>query len=117
MLEPLLDSAVKEKILLAILARGDAYSRELAQTFGVPVYGVQYQLGNLERGGVLCSRLRGRTRLYGFDPRYPFLKELRVLLEKARDFYPPEERAAWFEPRLRPRLAAGAPKRTLRRKP
>jgi DNA-binding transcriptional ArsR family regulator len=105
MLEPLLDSPVKEKILLAVLARGESYPRELARTFGLPVYAVQYQLGRLERGGVLYSRLRGRTRLYGFNPRYPFLRELRALLGKARDFYAPDERAAWFEPRLRPRRA------------
>ena len=105
MLEPLFDSAVKEKILLAVLARGESYPRELARIFGVPVYAVQYQLGNLEKGGVLYSRLRGRTRLYGFNPRYPFRKELVALLEKAQRFLHDRRAAAWFEPRLRPRRA------------
>lgn len=105
MLEPLFDSPIKEKSLLAILVRGESYPRELARIFGIPVYSVQYQLRNLERGGVLYSRLRGRTRLYGFNPRYPFRKELVALLEKARGFYTPAERQAWLEPRLRPRRA------------
>jgi len=105
MLEPLFDSPAKEKALLAIQARGESYPRELARIFGLPVYTIQYQLRNLERGGVLYSRLRGRTRLYGFNPRYPFRKELLALLEKARDFYIAAERPAWLEPRLRPRRA------------
>lgn len=105
MLEPLFDSPVKEKVLLAILARGESYPRELAGIFGLRVYSIQYQLQKLERGGVLYSRLRGRTRLYGFNPRYPFRKELLGLLEKARDFYTAVERQSWFEPRLRPRRA------------
>ncbi len=41
------------------------------------------QLEQLEAGGVLFSRLAGRTRLYGFNPRYPFLQELKALLDKA----------------------------------
>ena len=105
MLEPLFDSPVKEKVLLAILARGESYPRELAGIFGLRVYAVQYQLQKMERGGVLYSRLRGRTRLYGFNPRYPFRRELLSLLEKARGFYPAAERRAWLEPRLRPRRA------------
>jgi DNA-binding transcriptional ArsR family regulator len=105
MLEPLFDSPVKEKALQAILARGESYPRELARLFGLPVYTIQYQLRNLERGGVLYSRLRGRTRLYGFNPRYPFRKELLALLEKARNYYSVAERQTWLEPRLRPRRA------------
>jgi predicted transcriptional regulator len=104
-LEPLLDSPVKEKILLAVLSRGESYPRELSRLFGLPVYSVQYQMRNLEKGGVLYSRLRGRTRLFGFNPRYPFRKELQALLEKALLFYGESERRAWFEPRLRPRRA------------
>jgi hypothetical protein len=45
----------------------------------------------------------GRTRLYSFNPRYPFLDELRALLEKALEFYPEEEKARLFPERSRPR--------------
>jgi len=49
------------------------------------------------------SRTAGRTRLYSFNPRYPFLKELRSLLEKALSFYPEEEREELMMSRRRPR--------------
>jgi DNA-binding transcriptional ArsR family regulator len=103
MLEPLLDSPAKEKILLYLYTHGDSYPRELARSLGLYVTAVQYQLGKLENGGVLYSRLRGRVRLFGFNPRYPFKKELEDLLEKALSFVPPEEREKLYKPRLRPR--------------
>ncbi|MDP2975723.1 MAG: hypothetical protein Q8N45_05855, partial [Anaerolineales bacterium] len=53
---------------------------------------IQKQLEKLELGGVLVCRTAGRTRLYTFNPRYPFLNELKSLLEKALSFYPEEER-------------------------
>lgn len=61
------------------------------------------QLEKLENGGVLFSRLAGRTRLYGFNPRYPFLNELRALLDKALTFYPEDIRVGLQENRRRPR--------------
>jgi len=42
----------------------------------------------LESGGILVSRAKGRTRLYTFNPRYPFLKESKEILDKALSFYP-----------------------------
>ena len=64
---------------------------------------IQKQLAKFESGGVLVSRPAGRTRLYSFNPRYPFLKELRGLLEKALSFYPEQEREALLMNRRRPR--------------
>jgi hypothetical protein len=49
------------------------------------------------------SRTAGRTRLYEFNPRYTFLKELKSLLEKALSFYPEEEREKLLMNRRRPR--------------
>ncbi|MBI2330848.1 MAG: hypothetical protein HYU84_01485 [Chloroflexi bacterium] len=45
----------------------------------------------------------GRTRLYTFNPRYPFLRELLALLEKALAFYPREEQERLLMNRRRPR--------------
>ena len=54
-------------------------------------------------GGVLYSKLKGRIRLFGFNPRYPFKKELEALLAKALTFVPEEEAERLYRPRLRPR--------------
>jgi predicted ArsR family transcriptional regulator len=103
MLEPLLGSATCEQALLFILARQEGYARQISTFFGLKLYAVQRQLEKLEAGGVLVSRLAGRTRLYEFNPRYAFLKELQTLLAKALDFYPADERARILMNRRRPR--------------
>jgi hypothetical protein len=45
----------------------------------------------------------GRTRLYQFNPRYPFLKELKQLLQKAFSYYPKNVRESLMMDRRRPR--------------
>jgi len=103
MLEPLLESGAKEKILLCVFTHGESYPREIARSLGLNVNTVQYQLLKLEGGGVLYSKLKGRIRLFGFNPRYPFKKELEALLEKTLGFVPEAERQRLYTPRLRPR--------------
>jgi hypothetical protein len=103
MLEPLLGSATSERALIFILARNEGYAREMARFFETDLSGVQKQLEKLELGGVLVSRTAGRTRLYTFNPRYPFLKELKSLLDKALTFYPEDERRRLLMNRRRPR--------------
>ena len=64
---------------------------------------IQNQLDKLELGGILAGTTNGRTRLYTFNPRYAFLKELKQLLEKALSFYPEDEREKLVMERRRPR--------------
>jgi len=103
MLEPLLESEKKEKILLYIYSHGESYSMEIAKAFGFYLNAVQNQLQKLEYGGILYSRLKGKVRLFGFNPRCPFRKELESLLDKVLQFIPDEERKKFYAPRLRPR--------------
>ncbi len=103
MLEALLDSTVKEKVLLFLYTHGQAYPREVAAAFGLYINSVQYQMLKLEAGGILFSRLRGKVRLFELDPRYPFKRELEALLEKALKFYPAKDLDRYFRPRRRPR--------------
>lgn len=103
MLEPLLGSVNAERCLLFILARDLGYASEIAKFFDTDLYGIQKQLDKLEAGGVLTSHTAGRTRLYRFNPRYSFGKELRALLEKALGFYPPGEKERLCVVRRRPR--------------
>ena len=103
MLEPLLGSKGSEKVLIFIAARSEGYAREISQFFGMDISTIQNQLDKLELGGILVSLTKGRTRLYTFNPRYPFLKELRLLLDKALTFYPEDEREKLVMDRRRPR--------------
>lgn len=103
MLEPLLSSKVKERILFYLLTHGEAYPREMAAALGNALDTVQQQLRRLEDGGVVSSRLRGKVRLFALNPRYAFRRELAALLGKALEFLPRDDRERLYLPRLRPR--------------
>ena len=109
MLEGLFGNPVIEKILFTLLASGDAYPLGIAKNFNEPVNRFQQQLKRLEDNAIVVSRLIGNVRLYTFNPRYPFLKELKALIEKAYDFLPEKEKDKYYRRRTRPRRA-GKPK-------
>ena len=103
MLEPLLGSATREKVLIYLFARGEGYAREIARFFGTDYRPVRNQLDRLESGGVMRSASAGRTLIYRFNPRYPLLGELKALLEKTLRFYPEQDRERLVMERRRPR--------------
>lgn len=103
MLEPLLGSKSSEKVLIFIEVLGEGYAREISRFFEINLDPIQKQLDKLEVGGILVSFVKGRTRIYTFNPRYPFLKELKAILDKALTFYPEDERERLFMNRRRPR--------------
>jgi DNA-binding transcriptional ArsR family regulator len=105
MLENLLGNRTAERVLLYLANYGQGYPREIAATFGSSVSVVLKQLARLESGGILVSRMLGRTRLYELDPRWFFHKELKALLEKALAALPAEEVKRHYRERQRPRRA------------
>ena len=105
MLEIILGNRIKERALLFLLTRKEGYAREIAAAFGGQLTSYLNQLRNMERAGVLVSKLKGKTRVYIFNPRYPFKAELEKLLYKALSFMPQKEKEKYYMPRLRPRRA------------
>jgi hypothetical protein len=103
MLEPILGSVNRERVLLYVFSRTEGYAREISSFYKTDLSQIQKQMERLEEGGVFYSRSAGRTRLYGLNPRYPFLKELKALLEKTLSFYPPDEKERLTIYRRRPR--------------
>ena len=103
MLEALLGNATIEKVLLFIENYEEGYGTEIAETFGLPLSQVQKQLEKLEQGTVVVSRLQGRTRVFSWNPRYPFLKALRALLQEVMRYLPEEEIKKYYRQRRRPR--------------
>jgi DNA-binding transcriptional ArsR family regulator len=68
--------------LLALSLMTETYPRELARVLDAPLFSIQKALASLERDGLLASRVLGRTRLYGLNPRYLASRELREYLER-----------------------------------
>lgn len=105
MLQSLFGNNTAEKVLFFLERYEQGYPSDIARLFGIPLFSVQNQLQRLEDGGILVSRLYGRVRIYQFDPRYSFLKELRNLLQKAMEALPKEEIDKYYMRRTRPRRA------------
>ena len=103
MLESILGSLSRERVMIYLVARDDGYAREIARFFNAGLNPIQKQLEKLENGGVIYSKQVGRTRVYAFDPRYPFLQELKALIEKVLTFYPEEMKELLLMNRRRPR--------------
>lgn len=103
MLEPIFGNKIIERIMFSLLVYENGYIRGIANLFGIPVRGVVQQLKRLEDGGVVVSQKKGKIRLYQFSPRYPFLAELKVLLQRAMDVLPQSEIEKYYRMRTRPR--------------
>jgi hypothetical protein len=103
MLEYILGSKSKERVLLYISVRKQGYAREIANFYNTELTPIQNQLNKLEIGGILVNQLVGKSRVFSFNPRYPFIKELLALLEKAVEFLTDEEKSELIIYRKRPR--------------
>jgi len=110
MLESLFGNVVIEKILFFLVTNKKCYASELKNTFELHLYSVQNALKRLEKGGVIVSFQEGKTRIFQFNPRYPFLQELESFLQKAYSFLPPDMRQKYYETpkRKRPRRSGKA---------
>ncbi len=108
MLQAVVGSPTAEKVLLYMQNYEQAYGREIADTFDIAQSQVQKQLTKLETGGVLVSRMIGRTRLYQWNPRNPLVPSLRELLSLALDSLPAVERQRYYRRRTRPRRSGKA---------
>ena len=105
MLEGLFGNSVIEKIFFTLFVYGEGYPLGMAKTFDEPVNKFQQQLKRLEDSGIIVSRLVGKVRLYTFNPRYPFLDELKSLISRAYEYVPQNETELYYRKRTRPRRA------------
>ncbi|MCF6318000.1 MAG: winged helix-turn-helix domain-containing protein [Proteobacteria bacterium] len=105
MLKPILGTLNRELTLQYLLYFESGYAREIAKYLGASLPSIQNQLNNFEEGGVVLSKIRGRTKVFFFNPRYVFLPELKLLLKKAKEYYNPELKNKFEMQRKRPRRA------------
>ena len=71
-----------EKILIFLLVNEKCYAAQLRHCLGGGLTPIQQALNRLENGDILSSELEGKTRLFRFNPHYPFLKEVQTLLKQ-----------------------------------
>lgn len=103
MLESLFGTPIIEKILFFLVVNNKCYPSQLKEVFQNPLYSFQRALARLEKGGVVMSYREGKTLVYQFNPRYPFLPELESFLRRAYSFFPEEIKEKYYEPIIRKR--------------
>lgn len=103
MLEKLFGNVVIEKILFYLLANETGYALQLKEALGIPLYSIQIALSRLEQGGIIVRQPQGKTQVYQFNPRYPFLDELKAFLKKAYGSLPEDIRNKLYESSIRRR--------------
>ncbi len=105
MIEALVGNNTAEKILLYITNYGEGYISGMAETFQISKSQVSKQLLRLENGGILVARTKGSVRIYTFNPRCFYKKELENLLQKILSQIPRDEIEKYYRQRQRPRRA------------
>lgn len=103
MLGKLFGSKTAENVLMYLFVYEEGYPTEISQVFSMPLSMVQKQLEKFEDGGILSSRLRGKVRIYRWNPRCPYLKELKKLLARIFEYFPEEIKDEYYRRRTRPR--------------
>ena len=83
MLRSFLGSNSRERILTFLASNREGYASEIAHTSGLDLFAIQKQLQQFETDELLQSHPVGRMRVYSFNSKYPLLKELKSLIEKA----------------------------------
>jgi len=105
MLEYLFSNKNVEKVLIYLSLHDKANASELSKNFSSSLDPIQKTLRKLEEGGLLASFLEGKTRVFQWNPRYPFLAEIQALASKAYNYLPPNIQKSCYQSikRKRPR--------------
>lgn len=103
-LRALIGSTTRAKILLYMCLYKETYPRELTINLKLPLFGVQTQLKNLMRGGVVLVKKDANRKMFSFNPSYSLRKELLSLLKKAMASLPAKEKSMYTKPKMVPRV-------------
>ena len=103
MFEGIFGNKTAEKILLHVFHYGEIHASAIARDYRVALNPVKQQLTRFEAAGILVSKKVGRSRVYAFNPKSPFMKPIRELLRIGYESIPLKEREILFETRRRPR--------------
>lgn len=90
-------------IYLNLFHYGEIYSAMLEKNTGIGSRAILNQLNKMEDAGVLVSRQVGRTRLYQFNPKNPFVKPIKEIIHITYSNMNIKMKEQIFKERMRPR--------------
>ncbi|MDB4964348.1 MAG: hypothetical protein JWN44_37 [Myxococcales bacterium] len=106
MLDALFGNRTAAQVLMYLAVNESAYAQQMADALTIALSVVQKQVRRLETGGLLVSRLVGRTRVFSINPRFAMANELIGFLKQAFSLLPDEAQLPFESYRARPRMTA-----------
>jgi len=103
MIEDIFGNKNAERVLLHVFHYGEIHAAGVANDYGCSISPIQNQLERFEGAGILVSKLMGRSRVYRFNPKSPYLVPVKKIIEIAYESIPLPEREKIFGTRRRPR--------------
>ncbi|MDF2577883.1 MAG: hypothetical protein K0S74_1367 [Chlamydiales bacterium] len=96
MIESLFGNKSVAKILIFLFVNGKCYGTQLHRLLNTSLTPIQKALHRLEKGGIILNYLEGKTKVYQFNPAYPFIEELELLLKKVYTLLPSHEKKDYY---------------------
>lgn len=100
-LKYILGNTTAEKCLMHVYHHNGAHTRQIARDHNIDADSVNKQLRRFEKAGVLRREKRGRTVVYFFNEKCPFIPEIISIIRKVYDKIPDRQRKRIFEPRYK----------------
>ena len=89
--------------LMFLQKYSEGHGNRIARAFAVSPTAIKRQLLRFENGGLLASRVVGKSRVFNWNPSSSAAKNLRMFLEAELEKLPKEVQQEFFRQRQRPR--------------
>ncbi|PJZ51549.1 hypothetical protein [Leptospira adleri] len=102
-LDGIFGNGTASRVLLHVYHYNEIHSSAIANDYGTAVTPIRLQLERFERSGILVAKNVGRSRVFAFNPKSPFVKPIKDILAIFYNSLSLEEKESIFSTRRRPR--------------
>ncbi|WCL51323.1 winged helix-turn-helix domain-containing protein [Leptospira sp. GIMC2001] len=102
-LDGIFGNKTASKVLIHLFHYNELHASAIAKDYGVALTPIKNQLERFEKAGVLVSKNIGKSRVYSFNPKSPFVKGLKLILEVYYNSLSINDKEILFSSRRRPR--------------
>ncbi|MBM9592809.1 ArsR family transcriptional regulator [Leptospira sp. 201903075] len=102
-LDGIFGNKTASRVLLHLYHYTEIHSAAIAQDYDTAVTPIRLQLERFEKVGIIVAKNVGRTRLFSFNNKSPFVKPIKNILAIFYESLSMEEKEKIFSTRRRPR--------------
>lgn len=102
-LDGIFGNKTASRVLIHLYHYNELHASAIAKDYNVALTPILNQLDRFEKVAILVSKLVGKSRVYSFNPKSPFVKGIKGLIEIYYNSLSLEEKESLFKTRRRPR--------------